>query len=69
MAAYHRPIELADVRRTLEELRVLMDGEAGPLLRKLKEVVVEYAGAHHGSALDSPLADETVELQTPSTQH
>lgn len=47
MAAYHRPIELADVRRTLQELKALMDGEPGPLLQKLKEVVVEYVGSHH----------------------
>ncbi len=46
-AAYHRPIELADVRRTLAELQALMDGEPGPLLQKLKEVVVEYVGSHH----------------------
>ncbi len=47
MAAYHRPVELADVRQTLEELQALMNGEPGPLLEKLKEVVVEYVGSHH----------------------
>jgi hypothetical protein len=62
MAAYHRPIDLADVRQTLEELQALMNGEPGPLLEKLKQVVVEYVGSHHET---EPAALPELDLAKP----
>ena len=41
-SALHRPIELGELRETLKELRYLVDGDAEPLLVRLKELVPEF---------------------------
>jgi FlaA1/EpsC-like NDP-sugar epimerase len=54
-AALHRPIQMEELRETLEDLRILMDGDAGPLLQRLKDSVVEYVGSPLSTG---PHADE-----------
>jgi FlaA1/EpsC-like NDP-sugar epimerase len=41
-SALHRPIDLAELRESLHDLKELVDGDDGPLLEKLKEMVPEY---------------------------
>jgi FlaA1/EpsC-like NDP-sugar epimerase len=40
--AYHRPFELAEVRRTVEELATLLDGPSELLRERLAQLVPEY---------------------------
>jgi FlaA1/EpsC-like NDP-sugar epimerase len=55
-SALHRPIQLAELRTTLEELRCLLDGEPEILLARLKEIVEEFHIPDYSST-DENLAD------------
>ena len=44
-SAFHRPIVLAELRETLDELQSLVDGDEDVLLARLKELVPEYIGS------------------------
>jgi FlaA1/EpsC-like NDP-sugar epimerase len=41
-SAFHRPIDLTELRDTLQELQYLVDGDAEVLLARLKELVPEF---------------------------
>jgi len=55
-SALHRPIDLTELRETLEELRCLLNGEPDLLLSKLKEIVSEFHIPDYGAA-EKNLAD------------
>lgn len=55
-SALHRPIQLAELRKTLEDLRGLLDGEPQLLLEQLKEIVEEFHIPDYSST-DRNLAD------------
>jgi FlaA1/EpsC-like NDP-sugar epimerase len=56
-SAFHRPIELGELRETLAELQYLVDGDAEPLLARLKELVPEFIVPKY-SAIESGSADD-----------
>jgi FlaA1/EpsC-like NDP-sugar epimerase len=41
-SAFHRPIELTELRETMRDLQYQVDGDAEVLLTKLKEMVPEF---------------------------
>lgn len=55
-SALHRPIDLTELRETLEELRYLLNGEPDLLLAKLKEIVSEFHIPDYSTA-EKNLAD------------
>lgn len=55
-SALHRPIQLAELRKTLEDLRGLLDGEPELLLVRLKDIVEEFHVPDYSST-DPKLAD------------
>ena len=56
--AYHRPFELAEVRRTVEELSTLVDGPSELLRTRLALLVPEY---------QPPTENENVAIETTNT--
>ena len=48
-SAHHRPIELGELRKTLNELRGLVNGEPHLLLARLKELVPEFSVPDYAS--------------------
>jgi FlaA1/EpsC-like NDP-sugar epimerase len=56
-SAFHRPIELGELRETLAELQYLVDGDAEPLLARLKELVPEFIVPKY-SAIESGSAED-----------
>ncbi len=48
-SAHHRPIELGELRKTLNELRGLVNGEPHILLARLKELVPEFSVPDYAS--------------------
>lgn len=55
-SALHRPIKLAELRQTLTQLRLILDGEPEVLLERLKEIVEEFHVPDYGSS-ETNLAD------------
>lgn len=55
-SALHRPIQLSELRKTLEELRGLLNGEPELLLARLKEIVEEFHVPDY-SSIETTLAD------------